>query len=164
MIYCVPLHALKWNFRVMYPQLKLWISDKACKCEFYGKNGGFMQYCVFLYAMCLCFPCQAFCVWVSVHMHLPNPLPLIGFWCKESTKLRGFSMVYLMSRMVCAPPPSLHMPFLEAFAWSSKSHSLACSGLFKETKQKTKFNKKEKKQHKTHFKLWTMWQYESMHM
>lgn len=62
--------------------------------------------------------------------------PLTGFWCKESTKLRGFSMLYLRSRIVCAPPPSDHKPFLEAFAWSSKSHSLACSGLTHKTHTK----------------------------
>lgn len=38
-------------------------------------------------------------------------------------------MVYFRSRMVCDPPPSDHSPFLEALAWSSKSHSLARSGL-----------------------------------
>lgn len=63
-------------------------------------------------------------------------LPLMGFWCKESTKLRGFSMVYLRSRMVCVPPPSLHMPFLDDFDWSSNSQSLACSGLVAQRKRK----------------------------
>lgn len=56
-------------------------------------------------------------------------LPLTGFWWRESTKLRGFSMVYFRSRIVCEPPPSDHWPFLAALAWSSKSHSLAWSGL-----------------------------------
>lgn len=61
-------------------------------------------------------------------IHKPS-LPFTGFWWRESTKLRGFSMVYFKSRMVCEPPPSDHRPFLTDLAWSSKSHSLACSGL-----------------------------------
>lgn len=56
-------------------------------------------------------------------------LPLTGFWCMESTKCRGFSMVYLMSLMVCEPVPSLHIPFLALLACSSSSASLLCSGL-----------------------------------
>lgn len=55
--------------------------------------------------------------------------PLTGFWCMESTKCRGFSMVYLRSRMVWEPVPSLHIPFLALFACSSSSASLLCSGL-----------------------------------
>ena len=38
-------------------------------------------------------------------------------------------MLYFRSRMVWAPPPSDHIPFRAALAWSSRSHSLACSGL-----------------------------------
>lgn len=56
-------------------------------------------------------------------------LPLTGFWCMESTKCRGFSMVYLRSRMVWEPVPSLHIPFLALLACSSSSASLLCSGL-----------------------------------
>lgn len=55
--------------------------------------------------------------------------PLTGFWCMESTKCRGFSMVYLRSRMVWEPVPSLHIPFLALLACSSSSASLLCSGL-----------------------------------
>lgn len=55
--------------------------------------------------------------------------PFTGFWCIESTKWRGFSIVYLRSRIVCEPVPSLHMPFLATLACSSSSASLLCSGL-----------------------------------
>jgi len=76
--------------------------------------------------------CTSICVyWPSgaqYVIHKPS-LPLTGFWWRESTKLRGFSMVYFKSRTVCEPPPSDHSPFLTDLAWSSKSHSLACSGL-----------------------------------
>lgn len=61
---------------------------------------------------------------------LPLPCsPLTGFWWCESTKCLGFSMVNLRSRMVCEPFPSLHTPFLDAFACSSHSESRFCSGL-----------------------------------
>lgn len=70
-------------------------------------------------------------------------LPLMGFWCRESTKLRGFSMVYLMSRTVCMPPPSLHKPFLEDLAWSSYSQSLACSGLVAHRQKSLRHNERK---------------------
>lgn len=74
----------------------------------------------------------------------PNWLPLMGFWWRESTKLRGFSMVYLRSRTVCMPPPSLHWPFLEALDWSSNSQSLAWSGLGTHTQENTSWRNNEK--------------------
>lgn len=75
----------------------------------------------------------------------PNWLPLMGFWWRESTKLRGFSMVYLRSRTVCMPPPSLHWPFLEALAWSSNSQSLAWSGLGTHKQENTSWRNNEKR-------------------
>lgn len=71
----------------------------------------------------------------SVCLLLPSS-PLTGFWWCESTKCLGFSMVYLRSRMVCDPFPSLHIPFFDAFACSSHSESRFCSGLGHERQKK----------------------------
>lgn len=76
------------------------------------------------------------------HSSESSLLPLTGFWCRESTKLRGFSMVYLRSRMVCRPPPSVQQPFLEDFAWSSTSQSRTCSGLMTGAKTREERDKK----------------------
>lgn len=114
-IHCVPLHARR--FRVNNLQsifVDSWHILKICLL----RENRLMQYdvCAFI--------CRT------------HSLPLMGFWCRESTKLRGFSMVYLTSRTVCVPPPSLHKPFLEDFDWSSNSQSLAWSGLVTQIKRK----------------------------
>lgn len=144
-------HYMAWSG---YLQPGWMISDSLRMWLLWGNGGLNVVLCVFTCHVSL-FPWPKLslyeCDSVDACMPLASSLPLIGFWCNESTKLRGFSMVYFMSRMVCVPPPSLHWPFLEAFAWSSNSQSLACSGLGTQKKRK-KFNTRWiRKEHK----LWT---------